>query len=169
MRKTKIIFAFTCVLITCLQFSAKAQPGFHAGAIHPLITFSGGESSTIGDNYSVGFPVGINFPINDNIKFDAEFVPFYNKGEGFNNLIIHPGVLFGLGSGLTFGTRLAYETGAENYGFTPLINKGFELSEKATFFVELVLPVRFGSNDLPGGGSDKYSAYTIGIHTGIAF
>lgn len=167
MKKTIIYITSICAIFICTQVSVKAQVGFHAGAIHPLITFSEGESSTISDDYSVGFPLGINFPLNDNMKFDAEFVPFYNNG--FDNLIIHPGVLMGLGSGFTFGTRLAYETGPDVYGFTPLLNKGWEISESAKFFVELVLPVRFGSNDLPSGESDKFSAVTIGIHTGIAF
>lgn len=160
------IIAFAFITFSIHSLSAQ-DIGFHAGMIHPFITFSEGESTSIADDYSVGFPLGITFPVNDNVAFDAEFVPFYN--DKFDNLIIHPGVLFALGSGYTFGTRLAYETGPNSYGFTPLLNKGFPIGDNAKFFLELVLPVRFGKVDIIGAESQSYSAYTIGLHVGVAF
>lgn len=168
MNRKKFYYLAIIAFLSIAPYMSYGQAGFHVGVVHPMVTFSEGESVSISDNYVVGFPVGINFPLSDKARFDAEFVPFHDEGK-FNNLLIHPGVLLGLGNGYTFGTRLAYETGPDTYGFTPLLNKGFDLSDRSKFFVELVLPVRFGSNDLPTGGSDSFSAFTIALHTGIAF
>ncbi len=166
MKKT-ILFT---ILVAFGTYAAKSQNslGGHFGMVHPLVTFSEGETTSISDNYVVGFPTGITIKMKDNLAFDAEFVPFIEDGR-MNNLLFHPGILFGLGGGFTLGNRLAFETGSQTYGFTPILNKGFSISDNNNFFLELVLPVRFGKFDLPSGGEDKFSAVTIALHTGISF
>ncbi|MEO9869995.1 hypothetical protein [Ekhidna sp.] len=164
----KHLFLLAIVFGISATTIAQNKLGGHFGMVHPLITFSDGETTSISDNYVVGFPTGINIGIKENLAFDVEIVPFIEDGK-MNNLLFHPGVLFGLGSGFTFGNRLAFETGSQAYGFTPLLNKSFSLGENGAFFLELVLPVRFGKIELPLGGEDRFSALTVGLHTGIAF
>lgn len=156
------------VLLIAAMYAPKAQSlGGHVGVVHPLFTLSEGNVSTIADQYTVGFPVGLTIKRKSNPSIDFEFVPFMTEGS-FDNFLIHPGLLFGLGSGFTFGTRLAYETGPETYGFTPLLNKGFDIGNDKSFFIELVLPVRFGSRDILNG-TQNFSAYTVAFHTGVGF
>lgn len=162
-------------IIVLLQPTTKAQNnlGGHFGMVHPFVTFSQGESATIADNYVVGFPTGITVKMKDRLAFDAEFVPFIDNGR-MVNFMFHPGILYGLGNGLTLGNRLAFETGSQAYGFTPLLNKGFPLGNGATFFLELVLPVRFVKmTNMVGADNsiieENVSSFTVGLHTGIAF
>ncbi|MDW3194547.1 MAG: hypothetical protein R8G66_19370 [Cytophagales bacterium] len=156
------------VLLLAMVYVSNAQSiGGHVGIVHPLFTLSEGETSTIADQYTVGFPIGLTIKRKSNPSVDFEFVPFMTNGS-IDNLLIHPGVLFGLGAGFTFGTRLAYETGPETYGFTPLLNKGFTIGNNKSIFMELVLPVRFGSRSVLDS-SDNFSAYTIAFHVGIGF
>ena len=92
----------------------------------------------------------------------------FHPGRGWG---IHPGLLHGLGGGFTFGYRMAFEINSQAYGFTPLLNKGFAIGKegKQKLFLELVLPVRFGKQTSETGVETNYSAYTIALHTGIAF
>jgi hypothetical protein len=142
-----------------------------------LFTLQNEEISGILDEdyqYSVGFPMGITV-VGKVVSFDLEFVPsiaFNRKTDldqeaGHNQeadldrvaLLVHPGILYPVRKDLTLGMRLAFELGeAGRYGFTPLINFGNILPNS---FVEVVLPVRFGSGIDP--------ALTLGIHIGMGF
>ena len=99
---------------------------------------------------------------------DLEFVPvvkpYFNSGVPIQvHLLFHPGILYPLGNGWTFGFRLAYENSVNQIGFTPLINKGFKRKNNSVFFLELVAPARFGP--------EKNSGYTQlgGLHVGLGF
>lgn len=165
MKKLIFIIAFT---LTIGLLNAQSKIGGHFGAVHPLVTFSEGQSTSIADNYVIGFPAGITVKFDRRLAFDVEFVPFIDNGR-MNELLFHPGILLDLGGGFTLGNRLAFETSSTAYGFTPLLNKAFNLGENGNFFTKLVLPVRFGEKILESGMTDNFSAFTIGLHTGIAF
>ncbi len=170
---------FSLVILLALTVSSKTyaqnQLGGHFGIVQPIVTLKDGDVNDEFSPYTVGFPIGITVRKNENFAFDAEFVPLITFGasqiinaEGMVSqeldnivLLVHPGFLFKVGEGLTFGTRLAYELGASGrYGFTPLLNKGFKIGNVPAF-VEFVLPVR--------GGSDNGGTVTAGIHVGVGF
>lgn len=155
-----MLLLVSCVLLmgNSEQVQAQNTIGGHFGVVQPILTISDGDVTTLADAYAIGFPIGITIKKNDTWAFDAEFVPFVKEGDVVD-FLVHPGVLRALGNSFTFGFRAAFEVKANVYGFTPLINKSFPLNENMVWFVEGVLPVRFGSN----------TSITAGIHVGVGF
>ena len=49
--------------------------GGHFGMLVPLVTRAGGETTTIGDQFKIGFPMGITVKTADTWAFDLELVP----------------------------------------------------------------------------------------------
>jgi hypothetical protein len=149
---------------------AKGLAGYHVGVVQPIVAFHNGEIHTIDETefYSIGFPLGITFHTPGKTMIDFEFVPlikpYANSSKPYDvHLLVHPGVLFPLSNGWTFGFRLAFETGTGQFGFTPLLNKAFPCGNDNVFFIELVAPGRFGP--------EKNSGYTqvLGLHFGFGF
>jgi len=144
--------------------------GYHVGVVQIMFAANKGNFTTLDkyDFYFIGFPIGITFNTAGKLKFDLEFVPvvkpYFNSGVPIQvHLLFHPGILYPLGNGWTFGFRLAYENSVNQIGFTPLINKGFKRKNNSVFFLELVAPARFGP--------EKNSGYTQlgGLHVGLGF
>jgi hypothetical protein len=147
--------------------SAQDRVGGHIGVVFPLVTHVNGETITIGDDFKIGFPMGITIKKSDTLAFDLEIVPVLDPHEHSPigvPLTIHPGILKGLGHGLTLGGRMAFDINGASWGFTPLLNKGFPVGT-LTYFVEAVVPIRF-QDDLIG---DTHTAIGFAVHTGIAF
>jgi hypothetical protein len=48
--------------------------GGHFGVVLPLVTRSAGQTTTVGDQFKIGFPMGINIKTSDNVSFDLELV-----------------------------------------------------------------------------------------------
>ncbi len=148
--------------------TAQNTIGGHFGIVQPIITLQDGETIDGFDPHAIGFPIGITVRKNEKFAFDAEFVPFIASAEdatgnsvsAVRELLVHPGLLWGIGNKLTFGNRLAFELGSGRYGFTPLLNRGFTLG-KTNVFAELVLPVRVGN--------DQDISFTAALHFGIGF
>jgi hypothetical protein len=147
---------------------AENSLGGHFGAVFPLITRAGGETTNIGDDFKVGFPMGITVKKNDRWAFDLELVPvldFDDDGPIGVPLTVHPGILRSLGGGpWTAGLRMAFDIGGASWGFTPLLNRGFSSGDHA-YFVEFVVPIRF-QDDSEGEGS---TAIGFGVHLGVGF
>jgi hypothetical protein len=144
--------------------------GYHLGVVQIAFAYNDGKYLYIDnvDFYSIGFPMGISFNTQGALIFDLEFVPVLKPYINQNNpyeihLLLHPGVLLPLGNKWTFGLRFAFEIGQNQFGFTPLLNKAFQISKHSVFFIELVAPVRFGPS--------KNSGYTQlgGLHVGFGF
>ncbi|OEK08157.1 hypothetical protein A8C32_01465 [Flavivirga aquatica] len=160
------LFITSILFIGLNTYSAKAQNsiGGHFGFVQPIITIQDGETSDGFDPYTIGFPIGITVRKNEKFAFDLEFVPFIGSNRdnysSVNELIIHPGLLWGIGNKLTFGNRIAFETKSGRYGITPLLNKGF-LIGKTNVFAEFVLPLRVGNN--------QEVSITTALHFGIGF
>jgi len=149
--------------------AARAQDrlGGHFGVVFPLVTHVNGGTTNIGDDFKIGFPMGITVKKSDRYAFDLELVPVLDpqdNGPIGVPLTIHPGVLRSLGSGWTTGLRMAFDIGGASWGFTPLLNKGFPMGDHS-YFVELVVPIRF-QDDFRG---DTHGAITFGVHLGIGF
>ena len=145
--------------------------GYHIGVVQTLFAANQREITWLDQSnfYSIGFPMGITFNSGGKSKFDLEFVPSLKPYAGQEDkpyevhFLVHPGVLFPMQKGWTFGLRAAFETGDGVWGFTPLLNKSFHGNGHSSFFIELVAPGRFG----PG----KDSGYTqlLGLHLGVGF
>lgn len=145
--------------------------GYHIGVVQILFAANHGEVTWLdkSDFYSIGFPMGVTFNSKGSSKFDLEFVPSLKPYAGQEDkpyevhFLLHPGILFPMKHGWTFGLRAAFEVGDGVFGFTPLLNKSFGSGDRSHFFIELVAPGRFGPN--------KDSSYTqlAGIHLGFGF
>ena len=159
--------AFLVLALVALPVGARAEDtvGGHFGVLFPLVTRVNGESTTISDQFNVGFPTGITIKRGGPFAFDLEVVPLIHSHGKKVDLTIHPGILYSLGGPWTAGLRAAFDVNARSYGFTPLLNLGFPQKNGTTLFAELVLPVRFQQNDLNQG----QTAVTVGLHLGWAF
>jgi hypothetical protein len=121
----------------------------YVGIVHPLVTFNkNGSHPNFKSNYVGGLPTGINIWKSEKIGFSMEVVPFISAGNGssrMNNFLFHPGVLLGLGNGLTLVGRAAFETSGR-YGVTPVLNKVIKKNKNSNYFIAMPIPTRFGNN-----------------------
>jgi hypothetical protein len=154
------------------QTQAKKGPtlGGHIGFVLPLVTRSGGQTTSLGDQPAVGFPVGITVKGSGRTAFDLEFVPQYNAtGQRLTTLTIHPGLIYSLGHGYAVGLRAAFVVDNPTVGFTPLVNKSWPIKHNNSlfkaYFVEADLPVRFSRPV----GAPATNAVTFAMHFGVAF
>jgi hypothetical protein len=155
------------------QAQAQKGPtlGGHIGFVLPLVTHSGGQTTSLADAPAVGFPVGITIKGSGPMAFDLEFVPQYNAtGTRQNTLTIHPGLIYGLGHGWAVGLRAAFVVDQPTVGFTPLVNKSFPIKHRnggllKAYFVEADLPVRFSRPV----GAPATNAVTFATHFGVSF
>ena len=144
--------------------------GGHIGFVLPLVTRSGGQTSSLADAPAVGFPVGITVKGGGRTAFDLEFVPQYNAaGSRLTSLTIHPGLIYGLGHNWAMGLRAAFVVDQATVGFTPLVNKSFPIKNKhglfKAYFVEADLPVRFSRP----AGAPATNAVSFATHVGVSF
>src|SRR5262245_23699348 len=155
------------ILVPFREAAAQNRVGAHVGAVFPLITRANGETVDIGDDFKVGFPIGITIKKTDTVAFDLELVPVLDPNDDSPidvPLTIHPGILRSLGGSWTAGLRMAFDIGGASWGFTPLINRGFP-SGDYTYFLELVVPIRF-QDDSAG---DSHTSVGLGVHVGVGF
>jgi len=154
------------------QAQAKKGPtvGGHIGFVLPLVTHSGGQTTSLGDQFAVGFPVGITVKGSGRTAFDLEFVPQYNAtGQRLTTLTVHPGLIYSLGHGWAAGGRVAFVVDNATWGFTPLVNKSWPIKHNnglfKAYFVEADLPVRFSRPV----GAPASNAVTFAMHAGVSF
>jgi hypothetical protein len=161
-----IALALVAGLASAGPSQAENRVGGHFGIVFPLFTDFDGESIDLSDDFRFGFPMGITIKKGERLAFDLELVANVNDNPIDVDLVIHPGVLWGLENNLTLGLRFATEVDGDAWGFTPLIAKGFPIKGKdASYFIELDLPLRVQENAL---GESEF-AYTVAFHTGIGF
>lgn len=150
---------------------AVAQEGLggHVGFVLPLVTRAGRQTSNIGDNFSIGFPLGITFKRAGRVAYDLELVPAIQDSPRKVSLTVHPGFVCALKHNWAAGMRMAFDVNSSQFGFTPLVNKSWPIKAEGTFFkayfVEAVLPVRFNR---PTGGNTTIPV-TFGLHFGLGF
>ncbi|WP_428656495.1 hypothetical protein [Runella sp.] len=167
-RNAGLFLLFNTLLV--VSVAAQTPPTYprmagYMGIVHPLVTFSEeGTTTNFKDAYVVGFPTGLNLWKTPKIGFSVEIVPTIRAEKGVSkvsNLLIHPGILLGLGKGFTFAGRVAFET-AGRYGVTPVLNKAFKRNNNGgNYFIAIPIPVRFGN--------DKPASVTLGFQFGIGF
>jgi len=162
------------VAVLLMQFaaedvSAQTKVGGHVGFVLPLVTRAAGQTTTLDDAFSIGFPMGITFAGSGRMALDMEFVPSVKNTPRAVTLTVHPGLIWRLGHGFSLGGRAAFDVNTSQLGFTPLLNKSWPIQRQGSFFkayfAEAVLPVRF--NRPLGGPND--SPVTFGMHFGLGF
>ncbi len=145
--------------------NAQNQVGGHFGVVIPLATRANGTTTTVSDDFVIGFPTGITLNTGDRFAFDLELVPVIQNQPLHVDLTVHPGVIIGLADRLNAGLRMAFDVARPSWGFTPLINRSFPLTESTSVFGELVVPIRF---QIDAAGS-HFTSIGLGIHAGIGF
>ena len=143
---------------------AENKLGGHFGFVIPLVNHVNGDTTTVADDFVVGFPMGITVKKTDKVAFDMEFVPVIQNDPLKVNLTLHPGVIWALPHRFAAGLRMAFDVKDSSWGFTPLLNRSFPLSDGTAFFTEFVLPIRI--QDIKG---DNKGSIGFGIHFGVGF
>jgi hypothetical protein len=156
--------AFALAAASATPAAAQDRVGGHFGVVIPLVTRANGATTTISDDFVVGFPTGITIHGSGRVSFDLELVPVIQNEPQHVDLTVHPGVLVGLADRLTGGLRMAFDVNRPSWGFTPLINRGFSVNGMAVFG-ELVVPIRFQID--PAGSN--FTSVGLGIHAGVGF
>jgi hypothetical protein len=144
---------------------AQDRLGGHIGAVFPLVDHVGGETTTIADDFAIGFPMGITIKTSDNWAFDLELVPAIQNDPLDVALTVHPGMIRALPRGWAAGLRVAFVVNRASWGFTPLVNKTLARGHGYAWFVEGVMPIRIQTD--PAGGNRTGVGFAI--HTGVGF
>ncbi|HEY3088001.1 MAG TPA: hypothetical protein VGJ59_08065, partial [Jatrophihabitantaceae bacterium] len=96
MHRTAVALFLTVFALAVPSSSlAEDRLGGHFGVVFPLVTHVGGETTTIGDQFKLGFPMGITVKTAEKWAFDLELVPVVTS-DRFVSLTVHPGVIHSL-------------------------------------------------------------------------
>ena len=124
------------------------------------------KTTTISDDFAVGFPMGLTVRTSDDFAFDLELVPAIQNDPLHVDLTVHPGIIVGLDGGWGAGVRLAFDVGKPSWGFTPILNHGLlKVGRDTTIFAEFVVPIRFQSVR----PNVTFTSIGFGVHFGIGF
>jgi hypothetical protein len=160
-RVVLLLFVFGLALPGAAR--ADDRLGGHYGAVFPLVTRAGGDTTTISDQFKIGFPMGITVKTADKWAFDMELVPVVTSNR-FVSLTVHPGVIHGLANSFAAGLRMAFDVRESSWGFTPLLNRSFPVGSVA-YFIEGVVPIRFQQVN----AVKTQTAIGFGVHLGVGF
>ena len=154
---------------TELKKQAEPKPprfGGHVGIVIPIVTRGNDTTTTIADNFIIGFPFALVVKTDSPVAFDFEFVPTINTPSNQDfRFLIHPGIVYAFNKKYLVGVRGAYEFGTGNYGFTPIAQRSFKLTEKTRYFIEADFPVRWERRP----DRSRFASIQFAIHTGISF
>lgn len=140
--------------------------GGHAGIVIPIVTRGNDTTTTIAEDFIIGFPVALVVKTDSPVAFDFEFVPTINTPSNQDfRFLIHPGVVYAFNKNYLVGVRGAYEVGTGNYGFTPIAQRSFKLTKKTRYFVEADFPVRWERRP----NRTRFASIQFAIHSGISF
>ena len=154
------------------KLKKQAQPekpprfGGHVGIVIPIVTRGNGRTTTIADNFVIGFPFALTVRTNSPAAFDFEFIPTINTPSNQDfRFLVHPGIVYAFKKNYAVGVRAAYEFGTGSYGFTPIANRSFKLTEKTKYFIEVDFPVRRERRP----NRTRFTSVGFAIHSGISF
>jgi hypothetical protein len=159
------------LFIVGLAAPAHAQIGVggHVGFVIPWVSHSDGRTTNIGDNFQIGFPIGVNFHGEGRMSVDLEMVPSFSDSPRAVTLTVDPGLVWRIDRGWSAGLRAAFDVNSPTVGFIPLVNKSWKFKEQKgifkAYFVEADLPVKFSR---PTGGPATNSV-TFATHFGLGF
>lgn len=168
-RLVVVILALISVVGTAATASAQVNVGGHVGFVIPWVTHAGGQTTTIGDNFQIGFPIGVTFKGQGHLALDLEMVPSISNRPRVVTLTVDPGVVWGLPHGFGVGLRAAFDVNSSQFGFIPLVNKSWDFKESKgifkRYFVEADFPFKFNR---PTGGPAT-NPFTFATHFGLGF
>jgi hypothetical protein len=147
-------------LLSPVAARAEDTLGGHFGFVLPLVTRAGGETISIGDQFKIGFPMGITIKTGEKVAFDLELVPTIQRTPYIVGLTVHPGVIYVLPNDFAAGIRMAFDVNQPSWGFTPLLHRKLAALGTSPVFGELVIPIRFQSRN---------NSIGFGVHIGIGF
>ncbi len=160
------LFLALMIPITARAQEPPPRVGGHVGIAFPIVTRSDGTTTTIADDFVVGFPIGITIRNSSPIAFDFEFIPTINNSPRQEvTLTVHPGAIYGFKKHYAVGIRAAFDIGADTYGFTPLVQRSWKIKGNTNYFVEADFPIRFRQQ--PDGRRTRSGAFTA--HFGVSF
>ncbi len=132
--------------------------------VHPIITVYDNETVfNFKNDYTVGFPVGVNILKSDKLGFSFEITPFIKSVNGnasVSNMLFHPGVILRFPKGFSINNRMAFETSGR-FGYTAVFSKVIARTPMHNFFVAMPVPFRFGGN--------RSFSVGAGLQVGITF
>ena len=88
-RIAKTVICLLVVLAVPSVAAADDRVGGHFGTVLPLVSHGGGATSTIGDQFEIGFPTGISVKAPTDWTFDLELVPVIARARSVS-LTVHP-------------------------------------------------------------------------------
>lgn len=134
------------------------------GIVHPIVFFDKGDTRfNFKGNYTIGFPFGINIPVNKKIGYSIEVAPFIfsdSVSTKVNSILIHPGLYYNLPNKFRVYIRLAFET-TGRFGCTFVLSKSFYSFKKSSVYTSIPIAIRYGNN--------KSNSTSIGLLFGITF
>jgi hypothetical protein len=164
--------AMNFIFLSFLNFQIKAQQPKtdypkvtgYISVVHPIITAYENETVyNFKNDYTVGFPVGVNILKSDKLGFSFEITPFIKSVNGnasVSNMLFHPGVILRFPKGFSINNRMAFETSGR-FGYTAVFSKVIARTPMHNFFVAMPVPFRFGGN--------KTFSVGAGLQVGITF
>ena len=165
-------FTFSTVSLAADEAAPAARPsttvGGHVGLAVPLVTFADPITGIGADYTLIGLAPGVTVKLDEHWSIDFEMVAYSDfwgsttDGTGsLSSLVVDPGVIYNWGFMAT-GLRTAVHVGkTQNWGFIPIINKGFPIGNSGlAAFVELDFPIFF---------NEAGASLTIQPQAGIAF
>jgi hypothetical protein len=136
----------------------------YISVVHPIITAYENESVyNFKNDYTIGFPVGVNILKSDKLGFSFEITPFIKSVNGnasVSNMLFHPGVILRFPKGFSINNRMAFETSGR-FGYTAVFSKVIARTPMHNFFVAMPVPFRFGGN--------KTFSIGAGLQVGLTF
>ena len=161
--------AFLSVIGAAATANAQITVGGHVGFVIPWVTHAGGTTTTIADRFQIGFPLGVTFKGQGHLALDLEMIPSIASSPQTVSLTVDPGAVWSLSHGFAVGMRMAFDVNSSQFGFIPLVNKGWDFKEPKgifkRYFVEVDLPFRF--NRPPGAPGTN--PFTFATHFGLGF
>src|SRR6185295_5711541 len=109
-----------CLILAFLSVphvaAAQDRLGGHFGAVIPLVSHGSGDTTTIADDFVIGFPMGITVKTSDKWAFDLELVPVIQNDQLNVSLTVHPGIIRALSNGYAAGLRMAFDVNQPSWG-----------------------------------------------------
>jgi hypothetical protein len=151
--------------------SPHAGIGGHVGVAIPFVFLNSDKTQTIGDQFTLAFPIGIGFQLTDKAAIDFETIvgnPISPRGG--TGLTVDPGIVYNTGA-FVLGGRIGFDVGAPtNFKFIPLIHKAIgNLGAGANWFVEAAFPITLSFSTDAMGANKTTAELDLVFHTGIGF
>ena len=78
-RRALLLLFFLSAVAVAAPANAQDRIGGHFGTVIPIVSRAGGSTTTISDQFKIGFPTGITVKTDSPWAFDLEFVPVVTR------------------------------------------------------------------------------------------